>query len=242
MNSRATRTTSPQPPLPTEAEIKANEGFWSQLENGPLKTLPALAKLDTDPELVSTDYSVALDYWGVELQKANRLKEAHTRFAEAVEINPDNYIAKINLQYNDALQKGDHQPIDSAELFERAMVKYGGLVGLLKLYGPPDEPDANLQVGEIMAESGNLRQAAALFTRRLELLPNDPEADLAMAKTYADGGKIDQMLALVEKLRSSPKIKPWDLIRVQAMGLSGCQQLFRRGNIAGERHQGRPGG
>jgi tetratricopeptide (TPR) repeat protein len=68
-----------------------------------------------------------------------------------------------------------------------------------------------------MAESGNLRQAAALFTRRLELLPNDPEAELAMAKTYADRGKIDKVTALIDKLRSSPKIKPWDLTRVQAM-------------------------
>ena len=97
-------------------------------------------------------------------------------------------------------------------------MKYGGLVGVLKLFGPPDEPDADLHVGEIMAESGNLRQAAALFTRRLELLPNDPEADLAMAKTYADGGKIDQVTEMVDKLHSNPKIRPWDLIRVQAMG------------------------
>ncbi len=207
-----------QPPLPTEAEIKVNENFWSELASGPLKPLPSLSKLDTDPELVGTDYSVALNYWGVELQKANRLKEAHTRFAESVRINPDNYIARINLRYNDALQKGDHQPIDSAELFDKAMMKYGGLVGVLKLFGPPDEPDADLHVGEIMAESGNLRQAAALFTRRLELLPNDPEADLAMAKTYADGGKIDQVTEMVDKLHSNPKIRPWDLIRVQAMG------------------------
>jgi tetratricopeptide (TPR) repeat protein len=207
----------PEPPPPTEAEIEADQRFWSQLENGPLKTLPALAKLDIDPEIVATDYSVALNFWGVELQKANRLKEAHTRFAEAVEINPDNYIAKINLQYNDALQKGDPRPIDSSELFDKAMLKYRGLVGVLKLNGPPDEPDLDLQVGEIMAESGNLRQAAALFTRRLELLPNDPEAELAMAKTYADRGKIDKVTALIDKLRSSPKIKPWDLTRVQAM-------------------------
>jgi tetratricopeptide (TPR) repeat protein len=207
----------PQPPLPTEAEIKADESFWSELENGPLKTLPALAQLDTDPEVVNTDYSVALNYWGVELQRANHLKEAHTQFAEAVNINPDNYIAKINLQYNDALQRGDHRPIDSSELFDKALLKYRGLVGVLKLNGPPDEPDLDLQVGELMAETGNLRQAATLFTRRLELLPNDPEADLDMAKTYADRGMLDKVTALIDKLRSSPKIKRWDLIRVQAM-------------------------
>ncbi|HUD45759.1 MAG TPA: DUF2723 domain-containing protein [Candidatus Baltobacteraceae bacterium] len=208
---------APQAPPPTDAEITAQESFWSQLENGPLKTLPALAKLDTDPEVVGTDYSVDLNSWGVELQRANHLKEAHTRFAQAVEINPDNFIAMINLKYNDALQKGDHRPVDSVDLFEKAMAKYNGVVGILKLNGPPDEPNVNLQVGEIMAESGNLRQAATLFTRRLELLPNDPEAELDMAKTYADRGKVDKVMALVDKLRSNPKIRPWDLIRVQAM-------------------------
>ncbi len=176
-----------------------------------------MAKLDLDPEVVNTDYSVDLNYWGVELQKANHLKDAHAQFAEAVEINPDNYIAKINLSYNDALQKGDHQPIDSAELFDKAMYKYGGLVGVLKLNGPADEPDVDLEVGEIMAQNFNLRQAAALFTRRLELLPNDPEAELDMAKTYADRGKIDKVEELIEKLHSNPKIRQWDLTRIKAM-------------------------
>jgi len=217
LKSYPSTNNAPQAPPPTESEIKAEQSFWSQLENGTLKTLPALAKLDIDPEVVNTDYSVALNYWGVELQRANCLKDAHTWLAEAVEINPDNYIATINLQYNNALQKGDHRPIDSSELFDKALLKYRGLVGVLKLNGPPDEPDLNLQVGEMMAESGNLRQAATLFTRRLELLPNDPEAELDMAKTYADRGKIDKTIALIDKLRSNPQIKRWDLIRVQAM-------------------------
>jgi tetratricopeptide (TPR) repeat protein len=208
---------APQAPLPTDAEIKAEQDFWSGLENGTLKTLPELAKLYTDPENINTDYSVALDYWGVELQRANHLKEAHQQFAEAVVINPDNYVAKINLQYNNALQKGDHRPIDSAELFDKALLKFGGLVGVLKLNGPPDEPDANLQVGERMAVSGNLRQAATLFSRRLELLPGDPEAELDMARTYADRGRLDKVAELVSKLRSNPKINRWELTRVRAM-------------------------
>lgn len=207
----------PQPPPPSDVEIKSQQAFWAQLENGALKDLPKLSKLDIDPQIVDTDYAVDLDYWGVELQRANRLPEAHAAFAEAVRLNPDNYIAKINLRYNDALQKGNHQPIDSLELFDKALMKYGGLIGVLKLNGPPDEPDANIQVGELMAETGNLRQAATLFERRLELLPNDPVAELDMAKTYADRGKVDKVLELIDKLRSSPSIKEWELVRVQAM-------------------------
>jgi hypothetical protein len=55
---------SAQPPLATDAEIKENQSFWSKLGDRPLKSLPAMAKLDMDPEVVSTDYSVALNYWG----------------------------------------------------------------------------------------------------------------------------------------------------------------------------------
>lgn len=203
--------------MPTDDEIRAQQNFWSQLENGTLKTLPALAKLDADPEIINDDYSVALDFWGVDLQRANHLKDAQKIFAEASAINPDNYIAKLNLQYNASLQKGDARPVESSELFDKALFKYRGLVGVLKLNGPPDEPDAILQTGELMAQSGNLRQAATLFSRRLELLPNDSQAELDMAKTYADRGKLDKVNSLVVKLRSNPKVNQWDLTRIQAM-------------------------
>ncbi|HEX4119771.1 MAG TPA: DUF2723 domain-containing protein [Verrucomicrobiae bacterium] len=208
---------SAEPPLPTPDDIKNNEAFWSKLENGPLKTLPALVNLDIDPAVVSSDYSVSLNYWGVDLQKANHLKEAHRRFAEACAINPENYLAKINLLYNESLQKGNHKPIDSSELFYKALMTDHGLTSALKLNGPVDEPDLDLQIGSILAEGGNLRQAAALFLRRLELLPNDPDAELAMAKTYADLGKVNQAMDLVAKLRSSGKTKPWELERVEAI-------------------------
>jgi tetratricopeptide (TPR) repeat protein len=102
-------------------------------------------------------------------------------------------------------------------LFEKALLRYRGVIGVLKLNGPPDEPDANLQIGEILAETGNLRQAATLFTRRLELIPNDPEAELDMAKTYADRGKLDKVTELVHKLHANPTINHWELTRVQSM-------------------------
>jgi tetratricopeptide (TPR) repeat protein len=209
--------TSARPPLPTAEEIATNQAFWTQFENGPMKSLASMAKLDLDPEVVSADYSVDLDFWGTELQKANRLKDAHAWYADAIELNPDNYIARINLQYNEALQKGNPRPIDSSEAFYKALTKYNGLTQVLRLNGPVDEPDLDLNIGEVMAEGGNLRQAAALFLRRLELLPNDSKAELAMAKTYADLGKVDKAVELIDKLRSNSKVNQWDLVRVQAI-------------------------
>ncbi|HEY3913466.1 MAG TPA: tetratricopeptide repeat protein [Verrucomicrobiae bacterium] len=208
---------SAQPPLATAEDIRDNESYWSKLENGPLKTLPKLIKLDADAADVGTDYSAGLNYWGVDLQKANHLKEAHARFAQAFDVNPDNYFAKINLLYNEQLQKGDHRPIDTSELFYKASMAYNGPTLALRRCGPLDEPDLDLQIGEVLAQGRNFRQATALFQRRLELLPNDPDAELAMAKTYADLGKLAQAKELVDKLRADPKINKWDLERVEAM-------------------------
>jgi tetratricopeptide (TPR) repeat protein len=212
-----------EPPVVTDAEINTNQAFWARMESGPLQSLPALARLDQDAEAVAIDYSVALDYWGTELQKANHLKEAHDQFARAIAFNSNNFMAKINLQYNQSLQKGDHRPIDSSEEFDRAYRFYRGVVPLLKYNGPVDEPGLDLRLGEIMAEKGDMRQAVALFERRLQLLPGDPEAELDMAKTYVDVRQPAKALALVRKLQGVPKINPWELTRCEALAYMAAQ-------------------
>jgi tetratricopeptide (TPR) repeat protein len=209
-------TNMTQPPLVTDAEIKTNQAYWANLENGPLPTLPALAKLDADAEAVSVDYAVALDFWGTELQKASHLKEAHQQFAEAVRLNPYNFIAAINLEYNERLQKGDHRPIDSADTLAKAMYFYRGLVPVLRLNGPADEPGLDLELGQVLALGHNLGQAAILFQRRLQWLPDDAEAQLAMAKTYTDLHQPAKALDLIHKLRVSSHISAWELARCEA--------------------------
>jgi thioredoxin-like negative regulator of GroEL len=210
-------TNMTQPPLVTDAEIKTNQAFWARLENGPLKKLPALAKLNAEAQAVSIDYSVGLDFWGTELQKANHLLEAHGQFAEAIQLDTNNFIASINQQYNEHLQKGDHRPIrDSAETLNKAMYYYGsGLV--LRRNGPADEPGLDLQLGMDMAMGRNLRQASILFQRRLQLLPGDPEAELALAKTDVDRGQPAKALELLGQLADSATISAWEVVRCKAL-------------------------
>ncbi len=212
-------TNMTEPPLVTEPEIKANQAFWAKLnvQNGPLSALPELAKLDVDAEAVSVDYAVALDYWGTELQKANYLREAHQQFAEAVRLNPYNFIAAINLEYNEHLQKGDHRPIDSTDSLQKALAYYHGmLVPVLRRNGPADEPGLDLELGEVFALGHNYGQAATLFRRRLQLLPNDAQAQLAMAKTYTDTGQAAKAMDLLRKLKASSQLSPWELARCEA--------------------------
>jgi Tfp pilus assembly protein PilF len=206
-----------EPPLPASGEIKENQDVFAKLGKTSLAALPSLAKLDPDAAWISVNYSVALDFWGVALQKAGHLMEANARFAEAARINPQNFIAKINKEYNERLQKNDHHPIDTGDLIYKAMNLYRGMVPILKLNGPVDEPDLDLEFGVLMADGHDLRQAAALFERRLQLLPGDVSAELNLAKVFVDSGRTDTALELIRKLRANPAASKWEVSRVEAL-------------------------
>ena len=206
-----------EPPLPTSQEIKENQDVWAKLEKKSLAPLPSLAKLDPDVAAICVNYSVALDLWGVDLQRAGQLKEANARFAQAVRLNPQNFIAKINREYNERLQKNDHRPIDSGDLIYKAVSLYRGLVPILKFNGPVDEPDMDLVFGTLMADGHDLRQGAALFERRLQLLPGDASAELDLAKVFVDAGRTDRAMELIRKLRANPAASKWEVSRVEAL-------------------------
>jgi len=206
-----------QPPLSTSEEIRQNQDFWEKIGKKSLAALPSLAKLDPDVAATSVNYSVALDFWGVDLQKTGHLKEANAAFAQAVRINPQNFIARINKEYNERLQKNDHRPIDSGDLVYKAINVYGGMVPILKYNGPVDEPDLNLVFGTLMADGHDLRQGAALFERRLQLLPGDVSAELDLAKVFVDSGLVDRATELVRRLRANPAASRWEVSRVEAL-------------------------
>lgn len=222
-----------QPPPPSPQDVAENEAIWARLEKGQLPGLSVLAKLDPDTANVAVNYSVGLDVWGVMLQKANYLKQAGAQFAEAVKIDPQNYLAKVNAAYNERLQKNDHRPLNTEDQLYRALVAYRGLVPLLKFNGPPDEPDVNLKFGELMAEGKDFRQSAILFDRRLQLLPGDVSAELDLAKVFVDWHVYDKALEMVATLRSNPAANKWEATRVEALAYLGkgdfltAEKLFR---------------
>jgi predicted Zn-dependent protease len=205
------------PPLPAAAEIQRNQQFWAKAEQGLLKTLPDYAELDPDAQAVAGDYSVALNYWAVEMQKAGYLKEANALFTDSISANPQNFIAKINKQYNERLQKNDHNPIDTGDLVFKAINLYNGMVPILKYNGPVDEPGLDLDFGALMADGRDLRQASILFDRRLQLLPGDVPSELDLAKTYVDSGRPDKALDTIKILKANPKADRWEVARVEAL-------------------------
>jgi tetratricopeptide (TPR) repeat protein len=238
-----------QPPTPSESEMAANQAYWARLEKGPLQALPSLARMDGTAQTVAGDYSVALDFWGVELQRANRLKEANGAFAEAVRIKPDNFIAGLNLEYNNHLQKGDRRPINSTELVHRALRYYGDLTRVFVFNGPIDEPRLALQFGEIMAANRYFRQATAAFERCLQMVPDNVAAQFDLARVAVDSGQGSKALELLHAIPAAARgmVDAWEWSRIEALAhvankeYSAAEKIFREALQANPKDAGRVG-
>lgn len=210
-----------EPPALTEPEIRDNLAIWKKLQSDYLAAIPKAAKRAADAEAIGWYCSRSANVWGVELQKANHLKEAADFFTLAVQLNPQNHLAKINQAFNRNLQEKNTQSIDSSELITDAKRQYRSMEGVLNAEGTADEPEMQYRIGQSFAAGGNLRQAYLLFQRRLALRPGDFEAQLAIAKTYTDMGMPDKAIACVreaEPKASTPADKA-ELYRIEALSM-----------------------
>ena len=162
------------PPLPDKNQIAGNEAFWSRAEtqafvsitravtpsdpNAPgswgerlLNTFHVPREQNQNAILAGTFYSRSLDFWGVQLQRANELEKAAAAFARAKELNPDNVVAQINLQFNQNLRAGKSVPVDPSIATRDQFGKYHDWNEVLNANGPFDEPSYCFAEGIIMA-------------------------------------------------------------------------------------------
>ncbi len=195
------------PPALAPSLMAANQKFWSQIEADEFprieKSLVANeihprsklvnwllvhlhAQRDPNPNalLAANLYSRALNFWGVELQRANDLKPAAACFAAAGKINPDNIIANINLEFNKLLQTGHTAAIDLNKVSPEQFGKYRDWNSVLLANGPFDEPSFLFADGALLAQGGYMRQALAQFARVRELAPDNLPARLWVAQLY----------------------------------------------------------
>jgi len=238
------KTNALQTPTLTAEEITRNQAFWKEMRKGPLASLPALTELDTDAARVAMYYSQALNYWGVELQKAATaqknnpalLRDAGDQFDEAILLNPENYLARINRRYNASLL-GLMPPgrLINLQALESSV---GNWVALMNIDGPADVFELNILIGRQMAMAGDYIQAMHLFQRCLQQKPDNPVAELDVAKTYLDLGLNDNALDFIGRIHDQagrdPLLKlPDDLVRVEALAhtktgdFAGAEQLLK---------------
>ena len=196
------------PPLPDKNQIAENQAFWARVETqafAPIKravTPPdpnaprswgqqILDKFHVAREqnqnaiLAGTYYSRSLNFWGVQLQRAGDLTNAAACFILAEAANPDNFVAQINLRFNQNLRAGKSVPLDLSKTTSDQFGKYRDWNGVLNANGPFDEPSFCFVEGiNLAAQNGFFRQAVAPLTRVRELEPDNLEARLALGQIY----------------------------------------------------------
>jgi tetratricopeptide (TPR) repeat protein len=230
------------PPLPDKNLIAANEALWSRAETQAFAPI-IRAVMPPDPNapcswgerllqkfhvpreqnqnaiLAGNLYSRSLDFWGVQLQRANELEKAATAFALAKELNPDNVIAQINLQFNQSLRAGKSVPVNPALATRDQFGKYHDWNEVVNANGPFDEPSFCLAEGIIMAaENGYFRQAVVTFARVRELAPDNLAARFWLGQIYVMSRLPDRALEALRDPLDQPE--KFSLTRTNATELN----------------------
>jgi tetratricopeptide (TPR) repeat protein len=247
------QTNSINPPTLTAESIAQNEKVWDEAtrhieslqhvdgKNGasPVKLLEKKLCLDSiAPEtqfVLNEWYSMALNGWGVALQRAGHLTQAQQRFTQALDLNTNNWIARGNLFCCTNLQAGNKMSMVAAGNLASqlgSMQKYGLL---LARFGPVDEPALCYILGDAFAQSGQMRQAIQQFERAAALAPEVPAPRLALASIYARCRLDEQALKTIDQLRSEIKKVP-EAAKIEArLSMIEAAVCLSQTNLAGAR-------
>ncbi len=213
------------PPPPSPEVIARNEKFWTEAEDGILDTLTRVTRpkdpawrptgmakifsaIQLKPEKNQQAYGIAALYarnlvnWGVELQRAGDYVQAAKHFALARELNPDNVVAQINLDFNKKFQSGEPIAVEIDKSLEEQFGKYRSWAEVLTQNGPYDEPSLTYAQGYVFARGNLLRQSAEAFDRVRTFSTNDLASRLWLAQVHLMRGFPDQALALAHEVRA----------------------------------------
>ena len=197
-------------PLPLPEELASQEKFWTEFKNRELSPLAAdVKRLRIDKEsnlslsLAGNIYSRSINDFGVLLQKAGQLDKAATAFEGALEFNPDNPSAFINLDYNRLLRAGQRDNPEPSEGVLKRLMPYGGnLEAVLGANGGVDEPNVCLRLAEAFARGRNFRQAAHQLLRVMEFNTNNLSAHMAYVSMLNQMQQPDLVLAKIDAIRA----------------------------------------
>jgi len=211
------------PPPLSSATMAATEKFWDAAEprmdrlretlsphEPPFERtlLRALARLQIQPvsspqtRTVADWYSVALDDWGVRLQRSGELSAAQKRFVQALELNTNNAAARLNLYCNTNLAAGHKLDLAGVKLLNWQLGDPGALDRFMQGFGPVDEPSFCYLLGTAFNQHGLSRQAMQQFERACRLAPDVVAPKLALAELYTRFGFEEQSRELIAQARN----------------------------------------
>jgi tetratricopeptide (TPR) repeat protein len=172
--------------------------------------------------ILGTIYSKALNCWGVQIQRLGQPPAARVWFQRALDLNPDNLAARINLLYNERCQQGDRRRFDSTEVqrqFRDVFSKYHNWLEVLHNNGLVDEPALLFKMARGLLAEQNNRQAVGELARCIELAPDWTEPRLWLALGYIDLRDFTNALAVTDGIKAMP---------TPPQGIDLAQQIFCR--------------
>ena len=216
-------------PQPSKDLIAENEAFWAKADGEALQPLLAVigphnqnkepsvldrlaekAQLKREPSrdaaALAGFYSRALNYWGVRSQQSGWLTNAAAHFERAVEVNPDNLIAEVNLECNKKLRAGLKGAVQVSKSMDEEFGRYRTWDQIISENGPFDEPNFCFIAGRVFVSNNLYRQGAAQFERAIALAPENLSARIWLAQLCVISRLPDKALELVEQIRSQPSL------------------------------------
>jgi tetratricopeptide (TPR) repeat protein len=166
------------PPALTAEELGENQKFWEAAEPVLGCVLVQTNQINPDGDLVAGLYSRALNYWGVTLQRHERVADAAKWFELALRLQPANLAARTNLAFNAQLRGGQLDGAEMARALEGPLPSKSQMEQLLVSCGPFDQPAWLYRVGQISAQSSLYRQALVAFDRLHRLFPTNASLGL----------------------------------------------------------------
>lgn len=215
-------------PAPSPEIIKENETFWAQAAESALdpvvtavqppapgepvglrrrvfKRLHIPLDPDATAKILGSFYSRALNYWGVQMQRLNELQSAAKHFQLALDLNPDNVVAEINLDCNQRLRDGKPAAIELSKSLEDRFGQYRSFPQMRNANGPFDEPNFCYAEGYILLKAREFRQAAEPLNRVRELSPDNLPSRLLLGQIYLMVKQPDKVLAITDEIHAHPE-------------------------------------
>ncbi len=235
------------PPAPP-AVVAENEAFWTEAEQRVLPQLAAamtpekpivsrnlldrlaysahlVVETNHDMSVLGSFYSQALDFWGVQLQHQGQLAAAAGHFSRALELNPDNVVAEVNLNCNHNLQAGQKSPVVITKSVED---KFGHHTWdqVMRENGPFDEPVFCYAQGNAFLQGGNSHQAALQFERVRALDPENVPAQVSLAQIYFFNRLPQEALQVIQGIHTKTDTAAMDHTNVvQVLALETAAHL-----------------
>lgn len=177
-------------------------------------------------------YSATLNDWGVVLQREGNLKQAELRFAQAVALNPNNFVAAANAVICSNLLAGRALTVTSDVEFLKELRSIRQFAQVIAAFGALDSPSAHNLLGNACASAGWPRQAWAEMDRAYALAPGDCTLGLALVQLYSRCGMPLEALQSLQNLRSKVENTPAGRAMELEITLLEAGQWYAQTNVA----------